>query len=65
MLRVLKMKKIYLIFTIDSNSIPILLNLTTDYYYFKRLSRKYIKQNKTIFTRYVYIQDLIDNSKYL
>lgn len=54
-------KNYYMIFDYNNN----LLNITTDYYYFRRLYKKYVKQVKFVKPRYIYSIDLMNNSYFL
>lgn len=56
------MEKYYLIFGADSKGYPILLNITIDYYYFRRLCKRYINEGKSIIKRYCSSFDLLHGS---
>lgn len=54
--------KYYLIFRIDSNDRVFLLNMTCDYYYARRLYRRYKKLNYDIYFKSIYDFILFENS---
>lgn len=58
---------IYMIFRKnDENSVHIykydLLNFTNDYFYFKRLMKKYVSNNEKVYGRKIRVQKLLENS---
>lgn len=58
------MNNFYIIFTIDSLGKKVLLNITNDYYYFRRLVKKYNRENKNIGTREISLDKLIEISQF-
>ncbi len=57
------MKKRYLIFRVDSNyNSVILLAITHDYYYARRLYNRYVKMYSLVYVKSIYDNRLFENS---
>jgi len=56
----------YIIFESDKSfNRPIILNITSDYYYFRRLVKKYLLEHRTIYTKEITIDAIIENSRFI
>lgn len=59
------MDKYYIIFEINKTLDNwIILNITSDYYYFRRLVKKYLIENKIIYTKEITLNAIIENSRF-
>lgn len=54
----------YMIFSKDRDDKIVMLNITNDYYYFRRLIKKYKKEHKIIYPREISLDSLIENSQF-